>query len=82
MKIYPHWSSFPIDTIIYGVSAPYVGCGVYTVDGKYSWPDRDCTTKSEYERWANHLKENGYEIPNEYLNAYIEFKPDAIKESD
>lgn len=71
MKPYPLWTDFPIDQIIYGVCAPYVGCGLYTCDKKFSWPDRECTTKSEYEKWVNHLKENGFEVPHSYKDAYV-----------
>lgn len=71
MKKYPDWTDFEQDQVIYGVSAPFVGIGVYTLDRKYSWPDRECTTKKEYEAWAWHLQNEGYEIPEKYKEAYV-----------
>lgn len=73
MKEYPHWTEFNEEQIMYGLGAPFVGIGVYTLDRKFSWPDREGTSKKEYESWAKHLKDNGYEIPNDYKDAY--FKP-------
>ena len=70
-KKYPHWTDFKAEETIYGVSAPFVGIGVYTLDRKYSWPDRDGTTKDEYDNWVRHLNENGYEVPEECFNAYV-----------
>jgi hypothetical protein len=75
MNKYPKYTDFPIENIIYGVGAPRVGCGIYTIDRKFSWPDRECTMKDEYFRWKEHLEDTGYDIPEEYLNAYVEFSP-------
>lgn len=72
MKKYPDYSDFPIEQIIYGLGAPFVGIGVYTLDRKFSWPDREGTTKEECDAWVKHLEENGYFIPKEYFNAYFE----------
>jgi hypothetical protein len=70
MKKYPHYSEFDVDKIIYGVGAPCVGIGVYTLDKKFSWPDLECTTKEEYQSWVKWLAEQGYAVPKEYENAY------------
>lgn len=76
MKLYPKYTDFKIEDICYGVGAPRVGCGTYTIDRKFSWPDRECTMKDEYMRWKWHLEDSGYEVPEEYLNAYVEYSPD------
>ena len=68
---YPDWSDFQIGETCYGVGAPIVGCGVYTIDRKFSWPDRECTSKKEYIAWEQHLTENSYEIPEKYKDAYV-----------
>lgn len=74
LKKYPlPYKDFSIEDIIYGTNAPFVGIGVFTVDRKYSWPDREGTTKQEYEEWITHLTENGYEVPEEYKNAHVNF---------
>jgi len=75
VKKYPSWQDFKSDDIMYGVGAPFVGIGVYTFDRKFSWPDRQGTRKDEYEGWVNWLEAQGYEIPKEYENAYVEFNP-------
>lgn len=72
MKKYPEWTDFQIDETCYGLGAPFVGIGIYTVDKKFSWPDRDGTTKKEYDSWVSHLLANGYDIPDGYINAYAE----------
>jgi len=66
MKQYPSWTDFEIGETLYGVAAPYCGCGVYTLDHKFSWPDMSCVMDYELERWQKHLTEEGYEIPEEY----------------
>lgn len=82
MKKYPLYSDFPVDDIMYGVCAPYVGCGIYHLHKDFQWPDRECTTKKEYDRWVEHLKTNGYEIPKEYMNAHIyEWQPEDEPDS-
>lgn len=70
LKKYPAYSDFHIDEIMYGLGAPFVGIGIYTLDKKFSWPDRDGTTKAEYDSWVRHLTENGYEVPENYRDAY------------
>lgn len=69
---YPDWEDFNIEFLCYGLGAPFVGIGVYTLDKKYSWPDREGTSKKEYERWVKHLNDNGYAVPTNYFNAYAE----------
>lgn len=71
MKKYPSWTDFPTDDIMYGIGAPLVGIGIYTFDKKFSWPDREGTTKKEYERWVKHLESQGYEIPADYQDAHV-----------
>jgi len=66
---YPNWTDFDINEICYGISAPIVGIGVYTLDRKFSWPDMEGVTDVEYQNWVNHLKQNGYEIPSEYIKS-------------
>jgi hypothetical protein len=68
---YPSWTDFHIDKVCYGLGAPFVGIGIYTLDKKFSWPDREGTKKDEYNNWAEHLKSSGYEVPEEYINAYF-----------
>lgn len=72
MKKYPDFLDFETDEIMYGIGAPYVGIGVYTLDKKFSWPDRECTLKDEYEAWVKWITDQGYEVPEEYKNAYTE----------
>lgn len=71
VKRYPRWTDFSIDVVCYGIGAPFVGIGVYTINKEFSWPDREGTMKKEYDRWVSHLKECGYEIPEEYVDAYV-----------
>lgn len=71
MKKYPHYTDFPIDEIMYGLGAPFVGIGIYTLDKKFSWPDREVTRESEYLAWENNLNKNGYDIPIEYKDAFV-----------
>jgi hypothetical protein len=71
MKKYPDWTEFPIEETGYGLGAPFVGIGVYTLAGKFSWPDPEGTMKKEYEAWVKHLADNGYEVPEGYLDAYV-----------
>ncbi|MEN0060312.1 MAG: hypothetical protein AAGB31_15845, partial [Bdellovibrio sp.] len=68
---YPDWEDLPVEQIMYGLGAPLVGIGVYTLDKKLSWPDPEGTTKEEYDRWAERIAELGYEVPEKYLNAYV-----------
>lgn len=70
VKKYPLWTDFDVDSIIYGIRAPFVGIGVYTYDKKFSWPDSQGTTKQEYDSWVKHITEQGYEVPEEYKDAY------------
>jgi len=71
-KKYPDpYRDFGPDQIGYGSCAPVVGFGTFTRDKEFSWPDRQCTTKSEYEKWAKHLRDTGYDVPEKYLNAYV-----------
>lgn len=70
MKKYPDWTDFPIESIFYGVGAPFVGIGIYTRDLRFSWPDREGTSKKEYFNWVEHLKKYGYRVPRKYKNAY------------
>lgn len=72
MQEYPQWQDFDIDKVIYGVGAPFVGIGVYTLDKKFSWPDASCTLKSEYDSWVKHITEQGYSIPKGYENAFVD----------
>lgn len=74
MKEYPNYTDFDIDDVIYGVSAPFVGIGVYTTDRKFSWPDLEGTTRKEYDSWVKHLNEHGYSVPEKYLNAFVELQ--------
>ena len=76
---YTNWTDFDIEEIGYGLGAPLVGCGTYTSNKKYSWPDRQCTMKKEYDRWVQHLHDNGFEVPEEYLNAYVEYSSTETK---
>jgi len=71
VNIYPEWTDFNIDDIVYGVGAPLVGIGVYTFDKKFSWPDPQGTTEKEYRRWEAKLKELGYEVPENYKDAFV-----------
>jgi hypothetical protein len=66
-KTYPSWEDFPISEISYGLGAPFVGIGVFTTDRKFSWPDPESTTDSEFESWVKHLEDNGYKVPDKYL---------------
>lgn len=75
MKEYPQWQDFESNDIMYGVGAPLVGIGVYTLDKKFSWPDREGTLKREYEAWVKHLSEQGYSIPKGYENAFVDTPP-------
>jgi hypothetical protein len=75
MKKYPDYSEFNPDEIIYGCHAPYVGMGVYTFDRKFSWPDKECTIKDEYDAWVKWLTDQGYEVPEEYKDAYVHPHP-------
>lgn len=77
MRKYPDWTDFDIQKIHYGVGAPFVGIGIYTQDLEFSWPDREGTMKREYEAWVKHLTAHDYEIPEKYLNAYVEEKLDT-----
>ena len=72
MKQYPSYESFDINDIVYGLNAPHVGIGVYTKDRKFSWPDRECTTKAEYDKWVKHIESEGYEVPEAYKNAFVQ----------
>lgn len=78
MKKYPDWTDFNVEDVVYGVGAPLVGIGVYTIDKLYSWPDPQCTTEKEYRAWESKLIELGYEIPEKYKDAFV--KPTATKE--
>lgn len=71
---YPKWGDFPVEKIMYGLGAPYVGIGIYTMDGEFSWPDREGTMKREYDAWVAHLKAHDYDIPEEYLDATLPIK--------
>ena len=72
LNIYPSYAEFDVDNIMYGLGAPYVGIGVYTLDKKFSWPDRECTTKEEYDSWVKWLTDQGYAIPEKYKDAYFQ----------
>lgn len=84
MKKYPSYSDFSADEIMYGIGAPYVGIGIYTLDKKFSWPDPQGTMKNEYEAWIKWLSDQGYEVPTEYVNAYYDYKTETppTKEQD
>ena len=79
---YPHWTDFDIDDVFYGVGAPLVGIGIYTANRKFSWPDSEGTTKREYELWAKHLKQNGYDVPEEYINHFVPQVPKMNNDAD
>lgn len=70
-KPYPKWTDFPIDDVMYGLGAPFVGIGIYTWGKKFSWPDPEGTTKEEYDNWVKHLESEGYDVPEEYRDAYV-----------
>jgi len=72
--VYPSWRDFDIDQITYGLGAPVVGIGIYTLDKKFSWPDRECTFQTEYLNWKQWLEDQGYEMPFEYRNAFVRDK--------
>lgn len=71
MSKYPHWTDFDVEQIAYGVGAPLVGIGIYTIDKLYSWPDPEGTTEKEYRAWEAKLIELGYDIPEKYKNAFV-----------
>ena len=73
-KQYPEWTDFDVDSIMYGLGAPFVGMGVYTLDKKFSWPDPECTSENEYRGWESHLLKQGYEIPERYKDAFVKYK--------
>lgn len=68
LMVYPHYSDFPVDSIGYGLAGG--GIGVYTLDGRFRWPDKESTSREEYEYWFRKLAEQGYEVPKEYQEAY------------
>lgn len=73
-KPYPLPWDFNPDDLIYGCHAPFVGCGAYTVDRQFSWPDYQCTTRREYESWLKHITSHGYSPTKGYENAFVENK--------
>lgn len=78
---YPRWTDFPIEQIHYG-TAPLIGIGVYTRNLEFSWPDREGTMKREYDAWVAHLKAHDYEVPDEYVDAYVTPKAKGQGDAD
>ncbi|HEY9705654.1 MAG TPA: hypothetical protein V6C58_24660 [Allocoleopsis sp.] len=82
-KPYPEYDDFPIDEIMYGVHAPFVGIGVYTLDRKFSWPDPECTTRKEFLSWKAHIESQGYVVPSKYVESdFYDPNPTEQKESE
>lgn len=70
-KPYPKWTDFSIEDVIFGVSAPYCGYGLYTLDGKFSWPSMDGVSEKELDNWKTWIRSKGYRVPRQYSKKYL-----------